>query len=99
MRVLSELAMRNWSIVGFGLLLLFTLILSVKSVDLNEEIALDDLRNAFPALQSLWVGNASDACSQPWTGLTCSSGHITQLYVPIGKDGKLMHCLAFLALS
>jgi hypothetical protein len=86
MRTLVEVVMRNWSIVGFSLLLLFSLILSVESLDLDEEIALDDLRNAFPALQSLWVGSASSACSPLWTGLTCSSGHITQMYVPIDED-------------
>jgi hypothetical protein len=86
MKTLGVTAMRNWSIVGLGLLLLFSLVLSVESIDPDEEIALDDLRNAIPALQSLWTGSASSACSSTWTGMTCSSDHITDMYVPIDED-------------
>jgi hypothetical protein len=74
-----------WSNV-FGPLFLFSLILSVEPLDPAEATALDDIRNAMPGLQSMWTGNASDACSLGWTGLNCAGGHVTQMCVQFKWD-------------
>ena len=57
-----------------------SVVVSVKAQSPVEAEVLDDLRTAWNLTRIGWKGNASDACSLKWQGLTCSGGHVVELY-------------------
>ena len=62
---------------------IFTILSSaLATVDVDEIVALTNIRNYFPGLDKEWPDRVlSQTCSQILPYITCTEGHVTKMYV------------------